>query len=656
VFLEFAERPGDYRFRTVLSHFFVCLLIVSNLSRRRGEQLIVEMKKGFLLAFFLILVFSCVPRAAGQQRKVPQEKLLRQLLKLEQKLTPEQIDRLSSGFGNYLALAHLVLDPRTAGPDDDGRKPPFTLSQTRSGANSAALAKLTNLLNSPQARSREDNGNGDVEQISDPRLNFQLSRFTGFTENTSSSAWCGRNVVTGFQSTLASLLTSVLPFEQDPNLLVNSATSLGVAFSTNDGESFTDLGVLNPGPTTTTINTVMFGNPVVACTSPNKFYYLTSPFFVSNASGVSLAGVGLSVSRDGGRQWGNPVPILQKDGFHILDRAWLAADPHDSKRLYATYFDFDLDGVFVETVATARCPKVLRQAIELVSSSDGGQTWSSPSIVREDCDVIDPNTGKFIGRNQPFAPQVAVGAGGNVFLSYTVFLGVGDQAGTVVLNFRRSSDHGKSFDPEVSVSNIVESGDVGRLQGDIVDPPAPAMAADYSSKRGGKDTLYIAWADGRDNPQVDVLGSGTYNFGDILLAKSTDGGSTWSTPKPVSPTPDDFAGIGRDQFQPAIAVNRDGALAVCYYDKRNDPQNNAVDRFCSLSRDHGRSFHDIRQTVTSWAPIHATDFFLDARSLGLYDTVAPHLASEDDDGFFGSFQIINNAVPGVYGRRIRREE
>jgi hypothetical protein len=604
---------------------------------------------------FLFLAFLQVQGAAAQQRKVPQEKLLRRLLELEQKLSPEQIEHLSGGVANYLAFAHSVFDPQTAGPDDDDRKPPFTLSQTLSGGTSKALAKLTILLNNPQARSRGEEENGDAEQISDPRLNFQLSRFTGFTQNTSSSAWCGHNVVTGFQSTLASLVTSVLPFEQDPNLLVNSASSLGVAFSTNDGESFTDLGFLNPGPTTTNINTVMLGNPVVACSSPNKFYYLTSPFFVSDSSATSVAAVGLSVSTDGGRQWADPVSILQKGGLHILDRAWLTVDPHQPKRLYVTYFDFDLDGLFAETAATARCPNVLRQAIELVSSSDGGQTWSSPSIVREDCDVIDPNTGKFIGRNQPFAPQVAVGAGGKVFLSYTVFLGLGAQAGTVTLNFRRSSDQGKSFDPEVSVSNIVLSGDVGRLQGDIVDLPAPAMAAD-SSKRGGKDTLYIAWTDGRDNPQVDVLGSGSYNFGDILIAKSTDGGSTWSTPKPVSPTPDDFAGIGRDQFQPAVAVNRDGALAVCYYDKRNDPQNNAVDRFCSLSRDHGRSFQDFRQTAASWAPIHDSDIFVDRRGLGLYDTVAPHLASEEDDSFFGSFQIINNAVPGVHGRKIRREE
>jgi hypothetical protein len=599
------------------------------------------------------LLFASAVEA--QNRRVPQEKLLRHLLQLEQKMTPDQRDRLSAGFGNYLTFAHAALDPRSAGPDDDGGKPPFALSQTRLAGNSATLAEVSSLLNNPQARSSKP---GDAGQISDPRLNFHLSRFTGFTQNTSSSAWCGHNIVTGFQSTLATLITGVLPFEQDPNLFLNSSTGLGVAFSTNDGESFTDLGFLNPGSTTTTttLNTGAFGNPVVVCSSPNKFYYLTSPVFVSPDGSTSFAAVGLNVSDDGGRRWANPISVVQKDSFHVLDRAWLAMDPHDSQRLYVVYFDLDLDGLFADTVATARCPNVFREAIEMVSSQDGGQTWSSPGIVREDCDVIDPQTGQFLGRNEPFAPQVAVGASGKVFLSYTVFLGVGPQAGTVTLNFRASADHGKSLDPEVSISNIVMRGNVGRMQGDLVDLPAPAMAVD-SSKRGGKDIIYSAWVDGRDNPQVDVVGpTGTYNFGDILISTSADGGSTWSAPKPVSPTPDDFAGVGRDQFQPSVAVNRNGAVAVCYYDKRNDPQNNAVDRYCSLSKDYGHSFQDFRQTARSWAPIHNTDFFVARQALGLYDTIAPHLASEDADGFFGSFQIINNAVPGVHGRRIRRAE
>ena len=80
----------------------------------------------------LLFTFSAVgvsallfgPVAEAQNRRVPQERLLRHLLQLEQKMSPEQRDRLSAGFGNYLAFAHAVLDPRSAGPDDEGGKPP----------------------------------------------------------------------------------------------------------------------------------------------------------------------------------------------------------------------------------------------------------------------------------------------------------------------------------------------------------------------------------------------------------------------------------------------------------------------------------------------------------------------------------------------------
>jgi hypothetical protein len=94
---------------------------------------------------------------------------------------------------------------------------------------------------------------------------------------------------------------------------------------------------------------------------------------------------------------------------------------------------------------------------------------------------------------------------------------------------------------------------------------------------------------------------------------------------------------------------------VCYYDRRNDVQNNALDRYCSLSRDHGISFHDIRQTAASWAPIENADLFIAPHFLGGYDTVTPHL-EPDDDNFFGSFQTIKNAVVSIQGRGIQREE
>ena len=103
------------------------------------------------------------------------------------------------------------------------------------------------------------------------------------------------------------------------------------------------------------------------------------------------------------------------------------------------------------------------------------------------------------------------------------------------------------------------------------------------------------------------------------------------------------------QESAGTSFNRDGVLAVCYYDRRNDPQNNAVDHYCSVSGNGGRSFRDIRQTDASWIPVHGADFFLNTFYLGEYDTVATHPPTENDARFFSGFQVIEQDSPSVHG-------
>jgi hypothetical protein len=78
----------------------------------------------------------------------------------------------------------------------------------------------------------------------------------------------------------------------------------------------------------------------------------------------------------------------------------------------------------------------------------------------------------------------------------------------------------------------------------------PALAVDP-----GSGALYAAWADGRF--------SGGARYG-IALSRSADGGLTWSTPMQVNGAPRAAA------FTPSLAVSRSGALALTYYDLRND--------------------------------------------------------------------------------------
>src|SRR6185369_1420429 len=74
--------------------------------------------------------------------------------------------------------------------------------------------------------------------------------------------------------------------------------------------------------------------------------------------------------------------------------------------------------------------------------------------------------------------------------------------------------------------------------------------------------LYCVWRDGHSSDE-------SY----ILFASSSDAGATWSTPVILSEQPagaDAAAEYNADI--PAIAVNKDGIVAVTWYDRRGLPR------------------------------------------------------------------------------------
>jgi len=601
--------------------------------------------------FVLAVTLFSTPAAKAQDRRKPAiEQSLRAAIAVEQAAPKAQRNLFSGALNNWLSLAHSLLDQQVVTPDSAGRSRlpgdsfsagPFGSAGFRSG------------------RGGESEERNDVEQVSSTKSDLQFSQLAGFTQSTTSTAWCGHNVVTGFNSTNATVQTFLVPSFNGQ--IFEAISSVSAAFSRDDGESFTDIGFLPPGPFPNGLG----GNPVLVCTDPKTFYFASSPFATGTADLQNftvnpMAGVAVSASHNGGAHWSDPTAAVEKGFFHLIDKAWLAVDQHSPNRLYVTYTDFDEDGLFNHP--TARCPGNPRSATELVTSTDGGNTWSLPVIVREDCHHVDPKTQAFVG-NSSTGSQVAVGRNGRVYISYLLFA----EDGSIHVKFVSSEDHGATFSTEVNAADVTQAGCCeaidglfgflqGFLQGIFHNLSFPAMAVDT---HGSHDRIYIVWDDGRNNSQIDLVAAGqTYNFSDILITKSTDGGRHWTDPKTVSPTPDDFAGTGRDQFQPGIAVNDDGRVAVCYADRRNDPANNAVDEFCSFSNDHGETFRDIRQTTSSWVPVHAAESTLltDPTYLGDYDTVAAHRGGGEDDGFFSGFQVIKNVIPSAHGRSNNREE
>jgi hypothetical protein len=627
------------------------------------------------LSFFL-----CSSLQSPAQKLTPfKQAELKALLKLESRLSPQQRETLSQPVRDAIGLAHQLLDPPDFnGGDDDQGELNIGLGSPRGAASTRAIARVASspIASSSTSLSSQE-AQGGLTKISHPEAGLQLSRFFGLSDLESSSAQCGNNIVTSYLSGTAGNLSSTIPFLNDPTT-ITAGSSIGVSFSADRGSTFTELPFLTVGPsfndsqaTAGTTGTLFatLGNPVTSCTSSSKFFIASSPFFVSDITFLDqfdftenlFSGVGLNTSTDGGQTWGNTVPTVLKDIDHIIDSGWMVIDPNNPNRMYISYLDFDGEADFpILSHPSPRCTPVnFRIAAELVTSSDGGKTWSSPHIIREDCLPIQQGIAQGF---QVASTRLAVSPDGKLSAVFLLLHPLFASDGVTVVDYklevhaRGSSDNGVTFGPEVKVSDLVQIGDGAHssrpmLQGFFHTSTIPAIAADPVKRANNKQNLYVVWADGRDNQKPDGTAFfGTYNFGDILISRSTDGGVTWSPPRAVSATPPSFKGAGRDQFIPSIAVDHDGTIAVCYYDRRNDPRNNALDRYCSLSQDSGQSFHDVRESPKSWTFGQTWD--LTSFWLGDYDTVA---APKGGDGFFGAFGISGDNVTGIFGRSLQRE-
>ena len=145
--------------------------------------------------------------------------------------------------------------------------------------------------------------------------------------------------------------------------------------------------------------------------------------------------------------------------------------------------------------------------------------------------------------------------------------------------------------------------------------------------------------------------TGVYGFADAMVIRSSDGGATWAAPVRVNDNIE--VGFGTDQYMPGVAVDLTGRVASCFYDRRRDPANFLIDRFCAVSTDRGHNWTNHRQTMRSFLPIHATDAFVNPVYMGDYDTLTGEFTL-GLDGFVGAYSVIGPiANPDVKSTRLR---
>jgi hypothetical protein len=205
------------------------------------------------------------------------------------------------------------------------------------------------------------------------------------TQSETTVGWCGANALIGYNDSGSFVSTAFLAESPSGGLSFN-----GFAQSTDVGARYTDRGALLADPIPAELEfRDLLGDPVIACTTPDTFYYASLAIDTGPGNSFATSDITVSRSNNGGTTFEAAIPAAAKDAdLHFLDKPWMAVEPGATSLasddvVHMVYTDFDFSG-FVG--GSGPCPGQLRTAIEYVHSTDGGHTWSAPLVVQELCD------------------------------------------------------------------------------------------------------------------------------------------------------------------------------------------------------------------------------------------------------------------------------
>jgi hypothetical protein len=303
-------------------------------------------------------------------------------------------------------------------------------------------------------------------------------------------------------------------------------------------------------------------------------------------------------SSDGGRTWSDPSVIIAGAG-RLHDKPSITADPRRAGRAYVVWTEF----------VTPLGPPA--DGIYFARTTDGARTWSEPARI-----------------DFPMAPgatphgALVLALGDESLLTLTTMRAPNGSGLPHQILANRSFDGGATW---TAATLVAEFPATDRRHSTPWDDPqtgepidAPEWAISAAAAPDG--TAYVTWR------HAVALGGA-----EIRFSKSTDGGSTWTTPGTI-------VGTGAQRFLPVVAVTHDGTVGVTYYDDRRDiPQDTAysADLWFAHSHDGGATWKeshvggpfDLRQTLLRRIPVRG-------RFVGDYHGLVPVAG-----GFVASFAL-----------------
>ena len=319
----------------------------------------------------------------------------------------------------------------------------------------------------------------------------------------------------------------------------------------------------------------VWGDPVIDVDTSGNFYF----FHLSNpASGNWIDRIVCQKSLDNGATW-NDGTFTGLNGTKAQDKQWSIID-RNNDQIYLTWTQFDNYG--------SSDPND-KSNILFSKSTDGGDSWSPTvkvNIIDGDC--IDSD-------NTVEGAVPALGPNSELYVAW---------AGPNGLVFNRSLDQGDTWlNEEIAIDPMPFGWDYD-IPGIYRANGLPITKCDLS---GGPNhgTIYVNWSDQRN---------GT-NDTDIWLAKSTDGGDTWSSPIRVN---DD--GAGKQQFFTWMDIDQtNGNLFFVFYDRRDYNDSN-TDVYLAYSMDGGNSFTNRKISESPFVP-NSGIFFGDYTNITVHNNI-----------------------------------
>ena len=394
----------------------------------------------------------------------------------------------------------------------------------------------------------------------------------------------------------------------------------GFSYSTSGGQRWIDAG----GLPTAGLNDRYLGHPSVAVHHRTRTFYYASLY--QNPDGL----ITVSVNRGRFKFAPRQVPVesfanarceRRPELFGVPDppayfRERIIWDP-PAEAIPAIGDDFDRHWLYINQETGVLYLTYTRVGffdgstpVELVRSFDGGQTWTAPSVIVPN--LIDTF-------NQ--APKAVVTPTGRVVVSWLAhtfpFFGAPEEhrVETAFSDSCNGPEEPCIFSTPIIVDRVnpqgTPPGDNRVTNGELIISNNPYLAVDKGRDDGritrrerrqpGFGNVYITYFDGKtpfEQPLCDPSDFTCFPFAsaaDILLARSTDDGTTYKNPVKVNDDPGNTSHVF-----PSAQVNKFGEVFVTWIDRRKDQARNVLnDTWGDISTRGGRFGTDGRISTVS---------------------------------------------------------